>query len=220
MNYYPHHIADFNNATRHLTLVERALYRELIDRYYETEKAIPASDFEGLARRVLAKTDEEKSALRAVLSEFFTLEEGEYRHKRCDAEVLIYKEKIEKASAAGKASALVRAKKKLNKRSTGVQQALNGQSTHHTPITNHQSITKPAKKEKPTTLPADFCISERVVKWAQEKGHHSLQAHFENFVSAAKAKGYTYLDWDEAFMTAIRKNWAQVPARQQKQVAM
>ncbi|MCY3212700.1 DUF1376 domain-containing protein, partial [Acinetobacter baumannii] len=27
MNYYQHHIGDFNNATRHLSLIERAIYR-------------------------------------------------------------------------------------------------------------------------------------------------------------------------------------------------
>lgn len=27
MNHYPHHIGDFNNATRHLTLIEDAIYR-------------------------------------------------------------------------------------------------------------------------------------------------------------------------------------------------
>lgn len=72
-----------------------------------------------------------------------------------------------------------------------------------------------------TTLPKDFQISERVISWANEKGHHSLQAHFENFVSAAKAKGYTYADWDEALMKAIRDNWAKVPPKaEQRRVAL
>ena len=38
MNYYQHHIGDFNNATRHLSLVERAIYRDLLDMYYDTEQ--------------------------------------------------------------------------------------------------------------------------------------------------------------------------------------
>lgn len=143
MNYYPHHIGDFNGATRHLTLVERALYRELLDIYYDTEKPIPADDLDKLARRVCAKTDQEKAALKEVLSEFFILENGVYHHTRCDAEILIYQEKIEKASQAGKASALARAKRKSNKRSTSVQQTLNGHSTHQSPIplTNNQDKT-------------------------------------------------------------------------------
>jgi uncharacterized protein YdaU (DUF1376 family) len=220
VNYYPHHIADFNNATRHLTLVERALYRELIDRYYDTEKAIPADDFDGLARRVLARSDEEKAALRSVLSEFFTLEDGAYSHKRCDAEILIYKEKVDNAHRAGKASALARAKRKGSKGSTDVQRTFNKGSTEPQPTNNQEPITKDIRASRKTPLPKDFSISERVNQWAQEKGHHSLQAHFENFVGAARAKGYTYVDWDEALMKAIRDNWAKVPAKQQRQVAM
>ena len=78
---------------------------------------------------------------------------------------------------------------------------------------------KPEKRSrrKPETfpLPDDFAISERVIAWAAKKGHGSLQAHFDYFVSKARAKGYVYADWDEAFMGAIRENWAGVgaPAR-------
>jgi hypothetical protein len=67
-------------------------------------------------------------------------------------------------------------------------------------------------KERNIYIPADFSISERVIKWASEKGHSNLQQHFDNFVSVAKAKGYKYVDWDEAFMNAVRNNWANIQA--------
>lgn len=60
-----------------------------------------------------------------------------------------------------------------------------------------------------TLLPDDFGISDRVKAWAQEKGHTRLPERLEHFRSKAKAKGYTYADWDEAFMEAIRKDWAE-----------
>ena len=66
-----------------------------------------------------------------------------------------------------------------------------------------------SKKNK-TPLPADFAVSDRVRAWAAEKGVVNLQAHFENFVGACRAKGYAYVDWDEGFMGAIRNNWAKV----------
>jgi uncharacterized protein YdaU (DUF1376 family) len=72
MNHYPHHIGDFNNATRHLTRVERSLYRDLIDLYYHTEQALN-SDMEKLARRVLVRSQEEREALDLVIEEFFVL---------------------------------------------------------------------------------------------------------------------------------------------------
>lgn len=70
----------------------------------------------------------------------------------------------------------------------------------------------PKKSRAPskTCLPADFAISERVRNWAAQKGHGNLDLHLENFVSAAKRRGYTYADWDEALMEAIRKDWAKL----------
>lgn len=68
----------------------------------------------------------------------------------------------------------------------------------------------PSKRGKPrkTPIPADFAISERVTRWAREKGHTRIAERFEHFVSAARARAYEYADWDEAFMTAVRDDWA------------
>ncbi|MFH4175015.1 YdaU family protein, partial [Acinetobacter baumannii] len=112
MNYYQHHIGDFNNATRHLSLIERAIYRDLLDMYYDTEKAIDASSIDRLARRLQCTTEEQKEALKYVLDEFFILEEGVYRNNRCEREIAEYHGKKKQASEAGKASAAKRAAKK------------------------------------------------------------------------------------------------------------
>lgn len=109
MNHYPHHVGDFNNATRHLTFVERALYRELLDLYYDTEQPLNA-DATKLARRVLAHTDEQREALRVVLEEFFVLEGDGWHNARCDREIQAYHQKQEQQSRAGRASAAKRGK--------------------------------------------------------------------------------------------------------------
>jgi hypothetical protein len=74
-----------------------------------------------------------------------------------------------------------------------------------------------SKKAK-TALPAGFAVSERVHAWAAEKGYTNLQAHLENFISAAKRNGYVYVDWDEALMEAIRKDWAKLSVSAVKSV--
>lgn len=66
-------------------------------------------------------------------------------------------------------------------------------------------------KSRKQPLPADFAISDRVRKWATEKGYTRLEERFEHFVGKAKANGYTYADWDEGFMGAIRDDWAKLP---------
>jgi uncharacterized protein YdaU (DUF1376 family) len=93
MNYYQYHIGDFNNATRHLTRLERSIYRDLLDLYYDTEKPL-ISDIKRLARLCLIDSDS-MDALDSVLSEFFTASDDGYSNKRADAEIEAYKKQVE-----------------------------------------------------------------------------------------------------------------------------
>jgi len=101
-----------------------------------------------------------------------------------------------------------------------VKTTIKGVSKQHfasVKITPTKETTKQIPKEsKKTSLPKDFCISERVIKWANENGHTNLNAHFENFVIAVEAGGLKYSNWDSGFMRAIRDNWAKVPVIKQK----
>jgi len=142
MNHYPHHVGDFNNATRHLTRVERSLYRDLMDVYYDTEQPLPGDDFERLAKRVLARSDEEKTALQAVLNEFFSLENGVYRNARCDREIEKYQAIRDAASRAGKVSA----QKRMNAKATGVKRSLKSRSTNQNQNQNQVTPIPPAFK--------------------------------------------------------------------------
>lgn len=73
---------------------------------------------------------------------------------------------------------------------------------------------KPAKaRAQKTALPADFGVSARVAEWANERGFVSLDQHLEVFKRKAIAKGYTYASWDDAFMEAIRQDWAGIRAK-------
>lgn len=66
-----------------------------------------------------------------------------------------------------------------------------------------------AKRAK-TSMPSDFGISDRVKSWATEKGFDRVDAHLESFKAKCAANGYTYADWDAAFMNAIRDDWAKL----------
>lgn len=237
MNYYPHHIGDFNSATRHLTRIERSIYRDLLELYYDTEQAL-IPDLGKLCRLVIARTDEERTAVEQVLNEFFTETEQGWSHSRCEAEIAKYHGNKEAKSAAGKASAAKRAQKsqqQSDSSSTGVQQVLGRRSTNQEPepITKNQEPEEqkapaserppvPAKPAKPqrakpvkVPMPEGFRISDAVQAWAEREGHtRHLQAHFEHFVGAALAKGYVYVNWDQALMNAIRDNWAKVGQQQ------
>jgi len=86
VNYYPHHIGDFNNATRHLNRIERSVYRDLIELYYDTEQPL-SLDLKSLCRKIIARSDEEVAAVQDVLNEFFEHTENGWAHGRCDEEI-------------------------------------------------------------------------------------------------------------------------------------
>ena len=152
MHYYSHNIGDFNNSTRHLTRVERSLYRELIELYYDTEQPLQSVDFNRLAKRVLAQTEEELTALAYVLSEFFQDVDGNYNHARCDVEIAKYHANTSAKAKAGIASAKARAKSK--QKVTPVEQTLNGCATNHKPINNKQeTITKQKSQPAAAQIP-------------------------------------------------------------------
>ena len=127
MRYYPHNISDFNNATRHLTRIERSVYRDLLDLYYDTEQPITL-DMIYLLRKIIARSEEEATAVQQVLNEFFNKTEQGWFNERCDREISEYQALNSAKSIAGKASAAKReterAEKlgKLNEKPTDLQQ--------------------------------------------------------------------------------------------------
>jgi hypothetical protein len=75
------------------------------------------------------------------------------------------------------------------------------------------TVDKPKRKPPKSDIPVDFGISQRVVDWSREKGFGQLNQHLEAFKAKAKAKGYQYVDWDSAFMEAVREDWAKLRVR-------
>lgn len=75
-----------------------------------------------------------------------------------------------------------------------------------------QKQESPRKRGKTSkvSMPEDFGISDRVRAWATEKGHQRLAEHLDSFKRKCAANGYRYVDWDAAFMEAIRGDWAKL----------
>ncbi len=74
---------------------------------------------------------------------------------------------------------------------------------------------KSSKARKPlkTKMPEGFAASGAVTAWAARKGFAHLDTHLESFKAKVAANGYAYVDWDSAFMEAIRQDWAGVRSR-------
>lgn len=103
MNYYEHHIGDYDKSTSHLTACEDGIYCRLLRRYYDTEAPLPA-DLAVVQRLVRARTKAEKTAVKTVLMEFFTLDDDGWHQVRCDEHI----EKVQKKSEKARRSAELR----------------------------------------------------------------------------------------------------------------
>jgi len=91
MKHYPRHIGDYLRDTGHLTLLEHGVYGRLLDIYYAGDGPIQM-ELDAIARKLCARTVEEKDAVKAVLTEFFTLSESVgWINKRCEETLAKYK---------------------------------------------------------------------------------------------------------------------------------
>lgn len=100
MNYYQHHIGDYDSHTSHLTWLEDMAYRRLLCLYYRTEKPL-SLDCGVLFRLIRATTGNEKKAASQVLSEFFIKMDDGYHSIRCDNEIKAYEVKAAKNKENG-----------------------------------------------------------------------------------------------------------------------
>ena len=111
MNYYTFHSGDYLRDTSHLTLIEDAIYRRLIDWYYTNESPLP-NDIKKISRLIRAVDNVEMVGF--ILEEFFQLSENEWHQCRCDEEIAIYHGKAEKARENGKLGGRPKTKEKAN----------------------------------------------------------------------------------------------------------
>jgi uncharacterized protein YdaU (DUF1376 family) len=164
MHYYQHHIGDFIKDTSFLTNEEVGIYMKLIWLYYDTEKPLP-NDIFTLSMKAGAR--ESESVLLGILNMFFSMQNDEWHHSRCDKEIAEFHGYIESKSRAGKASA----ERRMNMKATPVEQVSNKRTTHeqltttHKPLpTNHNKNTIAKPEGLADLLWTDFLILRKSKK--------------------------------------------------------
>jgi uncharacterized protein YdaU (DUF1376 family) len=216
MNYYSFHIADWALHTSHLTLEEDAVYRRLLDHYYDSEQPIP-KETQPVIRRLRLVSHAETVAL--ILAEFFTLEADGWHNHRADCEIANYRSKAETAKANGAKGGRPRANKGLETQPViSANPAETGSQANQEPITiNQQPIEQPsaatatttkAKALRGTRLPADWTLPQDWADWAASDRAEFTRADiartadsFADYYHAATRNG-TKLDW-----LATWRNW-------------
>lgn len=99
--YFPMFPSDFEAKTSHLTLAEDGAYNRLLRICWMTPGCSIPTDEAWIMRRVRAFTEADKEAVRAVLVEFFTVENGRYSNAKLTRIWLEANEAHEKRKNAG-----------------------------------------------------------------------------------------------------------------------
>jgi uncharacterized protein YdaU (DUF1376 family) len=198
MHYFQFNIGDYASHTRHLTPMEDLVYRRLLDLYYLKDGQVYGDEAE-VARQIGLR--EYVQEVTQVLQDFFCIgEEDRWTHDRCDAEIAKFREKSEKASNAGKASA----QRRSNGRSTDVQPTNNQE-----PITNNQDIihSYECMSETPVSDEPSLKVEDVVEVW-NEMAEQCGLAKVTKLTDVrrkkikARIKEYSVEDWSKA-MKAI-----------------
>ena len=198
MHYFQFNIGDYASHTRHLSPMEDLAYRRLLDLYYLKDGQVYGDEAE-VARQVGLR--EYVQEVKQVLQDFFCLDANDrWSHARCDAEIAHFRQKSEKASNAGKASA----QRRSNVRSTDVKPTNNQQ-----PITNNQEQVL-SSKEDMSSDDDRVSVEDIVEAWnelAEAKGLAKVVRVTDSRRKQiqARLKEYEPDDWSKA-LTAIYKS--------------
>ena len=84
MNYVQFHWGDWVRSTQDLTALEKGVYIDLLQRYYQKERPLTDEECKRIAR---AYANAEQEAMQYVLQTFFTKDAEGYRNSRCDEEI-------------------------------------------------------------------------------------------------------------------------------------
>lgn len=170
MNYYSFHIGDFRSGTANMGRLQRAIYRELIDIYYDTEKPLPL-DREKLYDAIGCSESEDEQRLVEKLLRFkFEEKEDGFHHEICDRVIAEYKAKADTAKANGKLGGRPRKAESNQKEPNGFsvgcdvviksKPETSGSKANQEPVTTNQE-PKTTEPEKRALSAVDLSIAFR-----------------------------------------------------------
>lgn len=150
MHYYQFHIADFALHTSHLTLEEEAVFRRLLDHYYDTESPIPKETQPVIRRLRLVSYAE---IVQSILSEFFVLQDDGWHNLRADSEISDYNEKAVIARENGKKGGRPKKNKGLQNEKPRITQPV---------ILANPDVTQPKPNQEPRTINQEPLINNQL----------------------------------------------------------
>ena len=218
MHHYPFHLGDYIRKTAHLSLEEDAVYRRLLDMYYESEQPIP-NETHSVIRRL--RLGSNSVLLEPILREFFTLEDDNCWHqKHCDEVISNYQHQVNVNRNNGKLGGRPPRTESKPTRLANGKRTESEKKGNQEPITNNQEPltinqepkTKTNGKSKtitPSALLASLEISEDLasdfIKLRAIKKAPITKTAINGIEREAKKAGITLAD---AIRICCERGWA------------
>lgn len=165
----PLYIGDWDGDTGHLSCEEDGAYGRLIRHYWRNG---PLPDIDRILSSITRTDSRTWKRLRAALAPFFVVANGQWSHKRVDAELIRWAEKrrkaIERASAGGKAKA---AKSSASSSASSTKQAVlkhctSASSREVEGLPGHSTLSAPSEFLGPKEVRAAF-VSVKGEEWSR-----------------------------------------------------
>lgn len=173
MHYFKRNIGDYHKKAGRLSMLEHGSYTLLIDACYDRER------FPTLEEAIdwcWARSEEEISAVKFVLSKFFTLVGGVYMQDRIAEEIAAYQEKAEK----NRLIAIDRENKRRGVRAPDVHEACTDrhltnnqeplttnqepEEQHNTPHATAEGSAEPVDPKAPTEMTLEWVPDQKLLK--------------------------------------------------------
>jgi uncharacterized protein YdaU (DUF1376 family) len=204
MHYYKRNIGDYHKKAGRLSILEHGAYTLLIDACYDREQ-FPTE--QQAIEWTWARTEDEISAVRFVLSKFFHLQDGVYVQTRIHEEVSKYHEN----AITNKRIAIEREEKRKNSKerfSTNRAQSVDEPPPNQEPrTTNHKPVTKnqldySCWPQLPTQQTLDDWLAMR--KRLKANVSQTVINRFSSELQKAVDCGYTV---DACLQECVTRNW-------------
>lgn len=214
----PLFIGDYLASTSRLTTEQHGAYLLLIMDYWKNG-ALPDND--QILAQIARLAPDAWSMHRAVLKQFFTVSDGQWRHARIEKELSAAREKKVKAREKAEAAARARwEKQKARKESqeqcsthapskaSGNASALHEECPSPSPSpspsdSNSKDMGAGKRRQRAHQLPDDFEPTEKHRALAGELGVILID-EFAKFRDYHRAKGSTMKDWNAALNNWLR----------------
>ncbi|MCM2546174.1 YdaU family protein [Burkholderia glumae] len=217
MHQYLHHIGDFRSGTYSMTRLQRAIYRELLDVYYDKEKPLPL-DVAAVCQLVGAFEDAEREIVEWLLRFKFEKTDDGYVHDVCERVIAEYRAKADVARENGKAGGRPRKPRGNPEKPSGLFQEPSGNPEQTGSKANHKPITNNHKPEEPKTqraprfdaqahlvsLSVDPQVADDWLKLRKGKRLASTETAFAGVQAEAQKAG---LSLDAALRICCMRGW-------------